>query len=54
MSPQSIYDKLMFLCDEYDSLQEKIQLAVEEFNSSDDEGERDNLKKDLSDLNDIR
>lgn len=52
MLPQSIYDHLKSLCDEYYSLQEQVQDIVEKFNSSMDDVVRDNLRKELASTND--
>lgn len=52
MLPQSIYDHLKSLCDEFHSLQEQVQDIVEKFNTSEDEEERDKLKEDLASTND--
>lgn len=52
MLPQSIYEHLRSLCDEYYSLQEQVQGIVEKFNSSMDDVARDNLREELAGTND--
>lgn len=52
MLPQSIYDHLKSLCDEFYSSQEQVQDIVEKFNSSMDDVARDNLRKEMASTND--